>query len=72
MIEEENKDNKKKTINLNLQHILLQQWASHRCWDKWERIQLTSSEHAEVDLELDQTDAEASLKTSENYWLLFR
>lgn len=71
MIEEENEDNKKKTINLKLQHVLLQQQAPQHCWDKWERIQLTTSELDEADNET-WPNAKALLKTFENYWPLIR
>ena len=72
MIEKVNKDTRKKTINLKVQYVLLEKQAPKCFWDKWVRIQLTSSEFTEADLELDQTDAEALLKTFENQWLPIR
>lgn len=69
MIEEVNKDTKKKIINLKVQNVLLEQRALKCFWDKSVKIQLTSSEFSEADLELHQTDAEALLKIFENHWL---
>lgn len=72
MIEKVNEETKKKTINLKLQYILLEQRAPKHFWDKWARIQVTSAEFTKADPELHHTDAEALLKIFENHWLPIR
>lgn len=62
---------RKRQLILKVQYVLLEQRAPKCFWDKWARIQLTY-EFTETVLELDQTDAEASLKISENHWLPIR